>query len=94
MNMDEMMDAINKVAWASEQLDENLILCVTKNETHYEWVVVERVAFQKEKGKPVIVKRGPLYNDEQNLICELSGNLMDSLIVQFHAFNYVFNMGR
>lgn len=91
MNMDEMMDAINKVAWASGQLEENKTLCVTKNDTHYEWLLIQREPFEKDRQ---VIKRGPLYNDEQNLICELSGNLMDSLIVQFYAFNYVFNMGR
>ncbi len=92
MNMDEMMDAINKVAWASEQLDKDKILCVIKNDTHYEWALIEREAFENDV--PAIIKRGPLYDDEKNLICELSGNLMDSLVVQFHAFNYVLNMGR
>ncbi len=90
MNMDEMMDAINKVAWAAEQLDKDKILCVIKNDTHYEWALIEREPFEKDKE---VIKRGPLYNDEKNLICELSGNLMESLFIQFHAFNYVFNMG-
>ena len=90
MNMDEMMDAINKVAWASEQLDKDKTLCVTKNDTHYEWLLLEREAF--EKGD--IIKAGPLYSDEKNTICKLTGNLMDALIIQLHAYNYVSQMGR